>query len=734
MNVLLPLVVVANIAAQDLDRRVSAEVRAASAPVAIAELSKQVGYPLEAMVSTKEDILIIKVTDVPLRVLLQKISSATGAEWEQTANGQRLIRNDSIRRREAVAEQERLAVQIQEGLDRYKKVISEEQPISDRSASLNAERLDSFQERQNSGQQVDWREMQRLQSEGPAYRLLRKITSSLDAKLLASIPDGRRVVMSNMPNRAQTQLPGNIQPLIQQFVKDQTMWAKAIKLVRDRKPNQSHYYYDNMIDPSQRKMGKLILSLSRSAESRGIQVRIVLSDDRGRLVGQAQDNIGWDWEAQNRRITEAQATPNEPEIEITGVSQQITDAMREASKNPQANRGTFAIKLPPEAQQILLNPDKVEPLSLIPTECVISTAKIRDVDIVCVPTEMMIYSAMTGATSIKPATFLTIARGYGMETVWDGSWLEMRPIVGSETRKNRLDRVTLGQYIRQVAKDGRQTLENRSAFAYRSGMERESLLPTFLLSMSGILRDGVTYDGEWDTLRLYGSLTPQQRQAAKTGVPIPFQSLQRAQIDIFRSMVFDSPWSRLQVNYQQEDFALAQAEDNVIYGGGLDSEPTEILPNGFTGSEKLIIQDRTNSMFFSTPEREGNDQIMYGESAQDLNSLAQTLFQYERPEFFPWMSEPGYARGKITKVRTGIQRMLTFDVEFTRKVSLSLQLTDKTYSGESVTLDKLPADIKKQLEDALSRLREQYKNMKPPNYNSGGGGGGGVQTAPPRLD
>lgn len=726
MNVLLSLLATVSMSAQDMNKIVSAEVRASSAPVAIAELSKQVGYPLEAMVSTKEDILIIKVKDVPLGVLLQKIATTTNAEWEQTANGLRLTRNDPIRRKEYAEEQEKLAQQIQVTLDKNRKTTLEEKEITDRSAQQIAERLMQMMEQQQSGQPgMDWREQQRLNSQGPAFRMMRKISALLDAKTLASIPEGQNVVMSNLPNRMQKQLPGNIQPYVQNFVKEQVIWAKAMKMARDRRPGQQHYYYvDNLTDPSQRKIGKVLLILNRSQQMRGIQARLVISDDRGRLLGQANDNLGWDWETYTSKMQEIQkSAANESEIKFSGTSKALQDALQEAYKSAEANRGQPDIQVSDEVKQVLLNPEKNEPLSFVATDCVFETARIKDVDIVCLaPDMMMLGSGPVSAGGVKPSVFLAALSNYSMETEVKDNWITMKPQVPSASRRARTDRVVLGQYLRQAMKEGRVTLDNRASFAFRSGKTEEEYMPMFLLSMIGLLKSGVEYGGDWDTLRLYGSLTPPQRNAAKTNQPIPFRSLQASQLEILRHVVFDSPYPRLQVNYEQEDFADAQGEDGVIYGGGLDQEATEVLPNGFTGTETLTIRETMEPKFFSKPENNGDNRFYYGESAFDLQGLAFQIFQYERPELFPWLSQPGYSSGKVSKVRLGNQRQIMFDAKFTRRASLNMQLTDKTYDGEAVSIDRLPAAAKKQLDEALVKIREQHKNSKPPNWNPGGGG------------
>ncbi|MBC8063303.1 MAG: hypothetical protein H7Y17_00610, partial [Chlorobia bacterium] len=428
----------------------------------------------------------------------------------------------------------------------------------------------------------------------------------------------------------------------------------------------------------------------------------------------------------NKQLQEVQKTSaTEEAMTFSGISKKIQDSIQAMYKSAQQNNGQPDMQVSSEIREILINPDKNEPLSFVATDAIFETSRIKGLNIVCSATDMMMFgTGVIAEGAAKPATFLASMNGLMMESEIKDGWLVLKPQVASSARAQRSDRFVLGQYLRQAVKEGRVSLDNRATFAFRSGKEEEDFMPMFLLSMVGILRQGMEYGGDWDTLRLFGSLTPHQRQAAKTGQPVPFRALQPAQLDIMRHVVFDSPWPRLQINYQQEDFADMQSDEGIIYGGGLDSEPTEVLPNGFTGTELLTIRETNEPKFFGRPESDGSNQMTYwGESAYDANGLAHELFQSERPEFFPWRNQPGYPRGKLAKVRVGTQRQFSFMAQFTRRATLNLNLTDKNYQGEAMEISKLPPDVKKQIEDALARIREQYKNAKPPTWNPGNGGG-----------
>ncbi|HJP82843.1 MAG TPA: hypothetical protein VJ835_04990, partial [Fimbriimonadaceae bacterium] len=364
--------------------------------------------------------------------------------------------------------------------------------------------------------------------------------------------------------------------------------------------------------------------------------------------------------------------------------------------------------------------EKVEPLSTIATDALFELSRIKKFNIVACPTDMMTMGGgIFGIKEPKPASFLAMTFPYQVNVTIDNSWLILKPSEPGYTRASRADRAALGAYLRTAVKEGRLSLENRANYAFRAGEEDQGYTAMFSLAMLGVVDKNFSYGGDWEALKLYGSLSPTQRAAAKNATPIPFRQLRPEQTEILRHMIFDNAYSRLSVNWDQQDIAEASnGEENQILGGGLEQEATELLPNGFTGQEILTITDSSQPRFFGSPENEGNQNIIWGEQAFDENSLAFELFQQEKPEFFPWRNQPGMDRKPPSKYRMGNERRVAFNSKLTRRATLDMQVTDKSYTSEAMALEKLPGDVKKRVDEALARYREQYKNMKPSDFNA----------------
>jgi hypothetical protein len=729
----LSLLLAVNFAAQDTNRLVSAEVRAASAPIAIADLAKQIGYPLEAMPSTAEDRLVVRVNKVPIHTLMDKIAKTLNAEWEQTATGYRLVRNDQIRRKELAEEQERLAGRIKESMVGMKKRLDEDGELTQRKAELAAQRLQAFEERQRLGEPMnDWKAQQQLRQMAPVYRIMRNLVPSISPELLASVPRGRTVVFCTKPPRMQKQMPADLSRLMGPFLAEQKIWAIAMKTAREKRGSQAMFYDENGQDPGERKTGKVILKIGRSSRDQGLSVRLTVADTKGRMMANGYENLGWSWESLNESLQKANKDSEKEEaIKFTGISKEISDTIREAYEKSANGRREPTFNISPQVREIFMNIDKYEPLSYVATDALFEIGRIKNLNVVACPTdEMMLVAGFGGGKDPKPSTVLAMARNFAADFSIADGWLQLKPVEPSVARARRTNRGALANYIRRTAKEGRLTLENKATFANASGQEDEDYLPMFYLQFLGLISNNSEYS-DWTALRLYGSLSANQWRAAKSGQPIPFRSLQPNQLEIIRHMVFDRDYSPIQISYQQEDMADRGSEDGVFYGGGLDQEPTEILPNGFTGNEMVQITETIEERLFGKPESDSGNGIMWGEQSMNADSLAYEIIQTERPELFPWRNQPGYQRPAISKYRMGTDRQIQFLVQFTRRASLNQQLIDRTYTTkEAVAYDKLPADLRKKVDAAVARLREAYKNQKAPNWNPGNGGA--TPPPPPR--
>jgi hypothetical protein len=401
--------------------------------------------------------------------------------------------------------------------------------------------------------------------------------------------------------------------------------------------------------------------------------------------------------------------------------------MQEAYASARQNNGQPNVEVEPDVKAILIQPDKFEPLSLLPSDAIIGAAKAKGKNLVCSASDSLFMGfGISSPGEMKPSQVLAVLPMLGNRAENQDGWITISPKIPSFARRTRTNRVALGQFYRQCDKDGRVSLDNHATFAYRSGLEDENYMHMIVLMLTGILKTGAEYGSEWSGSRFFGSLTPAQRQAVRREQPILLRSFSPEQVEILRHHLFDRAYASFQVTYSSEDFGPEDGDGP--YFGGLDNEATEILPNGLTGNEAFLITDMSVPTYFSIPDQEGVNGMRYGETALTSQGIAHEIFQSERPEMFPWRNQQGYPQRTFSKFRIGTQRTVTIKAEITRRASINLRLQEKLVSGTAVPLDKLPEQHRKLIQDELAKLREQYKNMKPPEWNPSGAG---QRTPPP---
>ncbi len=729
MNLLISLVFAASLGSQGLDQKVSAEVRAAPAPEALESLSRQIGIPLQGMQSVKKDFLVIRVKDVPASELLKRIASTLNASWEKTDTGYRLLRSPQDVRAEEQKEYLLSLERVKKALERIGGDLKKEKPLTPESAQLLAERLYGAYETQRTGtpNMTAWQMISNLQNSTPAYRLINEISLSIPAETFASVPRGKRIVFASQPTRMQRRMPLDISQAIARFWKDQAIWAKAQKAVKDRRGGENYYYFENTSDPSNSKIGKILLSVTHSPAGNYHSCRITVADQKGRSIASANSSLSAEPNIYFPDQSKPPAT-NEESIQFKGASKEMADELAKVYAVAMAGRGTLPqMQLPDELKQLILNPEKHEPLSFIATDTLLEVSRIKNKNLVACPDDSMIYAAFA-VQNPKPTAVMAMLKSFGTETVEEDKWIILRPSFQQYARQNRTSRSALGDFLRRAVKDGRFSLENRAQFAYNSDQEEQSVLPMFCAILLGFSEEGVM-GNDWSSLRLYGSLTTNQRQLAKSGQPIPFSALMPSQIEILRHATFDAEYAHISQQFDEQDTAEFANEDGITLGGGLFSEITEILPNGFTGRELLEVNDETTAKLFAKPLPADGQPSYFGEHSFDEEGLAFELFQAEKPELFPWRNQGSYRAPTFGEFRSGTERRVNMKIQLNKRAAFEQTLTDKTYTSNYVPLAKLPADVKKRIEEAQVRYREQYKDYKPPQTTGGGGGNPSTTTS-----
>src|SRR5687768_2793191 len=107
MMVTLTLAIFAFAGQQGLDQKVTFTSSAKLVKPMLVELSKKTGVPLLTAQAIENRVLVIRVDDVPLKDLMDRIGDVTFGDWKQEQAGYRLVPSAEKRQKAEDAETER---------------------------------------------------------------------------------------------------------------------------------------------------------------------------------------------------------------------------------------------------------------------------------------------------------------------------------------------------------------------------------------------------------------------------------------------------------------------------------------------------------------------------------------------------------------------------------------------------------------------------------------------------
>lgn len=208
----------------------------------------------------------------------------------------------------------------------------------------------------------------------------------------------------------------------------------------------------------------------------------------------------------------------------------------------------------------------------------------------------------------------------------------------------------------------------------------------------------------WDMVRLYGTMSPLQRQSLVEGRRMNFRTLTSDQGEYVRRMLFGTG---THLSAAQEGKPEAQDEFDIAMGSlnnlAVDyrTEPTEVMPNGVPAAGWLDLK-ATDGFVVSPVTADGTTTGAMGALGPD----ALAIFKYFSED--PKLAQVATMLPKLDKVRRGKRVTLNYAFHVATGVSSHEVLHDDKLdkSGPILSLDSLPDDDKKQLAEWLDRIKK----------------------------
>lgn len=740
--------------AQDMSAKINFKAPAAPAKRIFEELSKVSGVPMTAAGPVGDDVLLLNLSDVTVTDTMDKIAAALNAEWRKEGAGWVLARGTNI---EAAEKRAEVAARVAEFRANLNSTLEDQKKLGD----FNAAAAKKIVDQQNKMNEEMSRQSGPIRLSGnfndisrqtPSARAIATILSRMsDAQVAALVSEGR-VVFSLNPTRMQLPMPGGSNQILQRFIKDTQTFKDVAQRNEPAQTGESRRVVINGFgadgggdgDP---KLGIgyaiLVKNPNMGGSLANVSVSLSVADPNGKTIATGQFFVGPNFSMTSAAPQTQPQTPttNEKPLELSNSSKELARAITQltgggggggvavagvrmvsvaiassgSSTFTLGGGGAKPIELSDDLREKVLNPEKYDPLSFVPGEALAQISDVRGKDLVAyIPDTSFLPLTQAGNGNMTPTSFLTTAAGAASLKITDANgWMVISPKTPSAARDKKVNRAALGATLRvmnskgYISLDDWATFSTRQAKAPRMGEIDESYLRMINNSAADEGLGQFSYNGGWQTLQFYASMSNGQRQALQQNGRIPLRTLSQQQIGIVNDQIFNS-FDGPQISRRQEP-----GRGMMFAGmGGVESERTFLLPNGMPRDGFLNLSMNTNEI----AQASSNDA---GSKFMNADSIAFERIRGERPELASFGPSASY-----DKYRMASQRSISLLFHLTPEMTLYRQLQDNTPGNRPFdSYDRLPSDFKQKVEKAYESLKKGW---------GGGFGGGGNQVPPPQ--
>lgn len=684
-----------------LAQKVAFETAAEPASVALAELSKTSGTQLYPSKALKDEMLVLRFQQVDLSIAMDKIAEACSAKWVKTNEGYELVRTpDMVRDMEKRAHAKRVAL-IKKALgSRQKELI----PYNQSTVEALHEMITKPNQNSTDEEAASHLMAQQYQ-QLPASRFSLRLMAAMDADMLADLPLGSRVVFSTAPTAKQRPIGASVMQLVPEYTKEQNLWSKVATLPEPEPPAEGEIrLYTSSpwglpfgTAPIKGAPAKCLVIIRPAEFSINIEFRLV--DANGMfLAREGFPQTGgslelWDPPKENGQV---KAEPKSPSIHLSVTAKQLANRAEEEWDQKQEEK-----PLPEELKQFLMHVGQTEPLTLFPSEPLLKSAAIQGVNVAACLDDTEFQSTIT---KTEPAE--EVLRE--METAIESSKLEDGWFVSQPPdplHPQHADRRALGQLIRNAIRDHRVSLDSLADYSQSSVGDYYNTIASEITSDISV--EDVYMSSDWEFVRLYGTLSQQERNRMASGGTLAVGAMTPTQREIVEKIVYSreaNPASSETDPFIREGRAEIQtlrvvngSLDEVSLYGSVADEPTELLARGLDPSMSLTLRRTTAPILFAT-SKVGDDQV--SENEEDINSLALRVFEERRNT-----ADPNAQSAPILGYRCGIRDSVVLSVSLPGKHEDAGELEDiSKQRGPLLTMAQLPADIRAQIAKLVDEM------------------------------
>jgi hypothetical protein len=479
---------------------VSAHLQAMSVAQALKLVSKKAGVQLSCDDSLKNDIVLLRVQEAPLRELGKQMSAALDAEWAQSSAGYVLSRSPASLKQE-------LDDQLKFDTDAFARTQTNMKAVDQSYGEWGPEFARDLSKQMLDAQadaKATPESLHQLEIRAPVYRLFTRLMASISPEELAKLPPWGRVMYTVRPNHAQRPLPADGAQALIAFSSDQLIWADAAEPFANLNLSPGL----SSAKPFRSQPAKVFLSFYRG-EDRKLQSEMRIVDSGGTNLVVVDGELSPSYVPTS---LPALHDPNAPVIPFAA-SAALWQALK--SKQDLRQSGKESVLRP-----LLQNPETVDPLATLPADVIDSASQEVAKNLVAsIPDEAFQLYETLGVQGLTRDSVWNALENLDLKGTLEGGWLRLAPARAAACHEERLDRALLAQLL-QGAPDGPTHLESIEAISVSpGGTIRSPLLLDVLRLWSHSLYDQVS-SIDWVALRVLASLDTDQQNSLLAGVEI----------------------------------------------------------------------------------------------------------------------------------------------------------------------------------------------------------------------
>lgn len=637
------------------------------------QLSQATGMHFKAGSNVEEEILLIAVKDCHVEELKQRLAQVTRAHWKQEQDLWVLARTQADEQKLREEDRQRRVEELRDCLKDLSVTISGDfTPDYSKhlAATLRAKMLGAPNRAPYVSANDD-------RNKTPAQRALVQLVTQLDPGLFVIQP-GDKVIYSNQPNKLELPLPVNCDSIISELVKNQKTWSETVGAMKDELPK------DNMLlnpfrntSPIGGNPNRVLLTIARGNSMAPAVCAFYLLEPDGGIEAQAQL-----WltpkrvrDIQQSMLASASHSKEKP-IDFSEKSKKLYDHFEQLLQR-KINGST----LPAEFRQRYSRPEENDLLSYFPTDALRAIAASKNKNVVASLTDYVLAPATfgRGTLDIDPPTYLgDMVRQGPLKETDDGNWLLLEPLYPVDAAYQRTHRKALGEYLRSIVSEGYEKLDECGKFAW-IGRDAPDQGVSFLFANLLDPTGGVNHDFNWPSLRIWGSLTEEERQHLYSGQRLPLSSI--------------SPDAGALIAKQLQKQGLGfysgpSPESERILMNVRTFEAVEALPDGLPRDGYLQLQTKMKPAFFPVYE---NNKDKWVRSYYDLRSFASELQRKKNPR--PEDTSPRMPEF----FRIGKEKQMDFEIVFgkTGRIAATFSEIRVDRSSPAITAKELSDEIKR---------------------------------------